>query len=101
MTLTDTSITFNFGSEWGSGRVGTGQIEAGRSLVIRFSDVTAGLTAGDATFSTSSSARNGNLRPLGAQPTIDVGNILGTRTATIKAAEVATDARHYTRRSGQ
>ena len=88
VTLTDSSITINFSSGWGS-RTGQGQTGADRSIQIRFSDVQAGLTSGPITFPTSSSARNGNLIGLKPQDPVTVGPILGTRTPEYVTDETA------------
>ena len=75
VTLSAANITINLGTEWGGGRE---DVDVGRELVIIFSDVTAGLTAGAAKFTSSSSARGGNLVLLKAgSPEVPVGNILG------------------------
>ncbi len=86
VSLSAANITINLGTEWGRGRS-----DVTRPLVIIFSDVTAGTAAGAATFTSSSSARGGNLVRLTAgSPSVTVGNILGTRTAVIATAETAT-----------
>ena len=73
VSLSDANITINLGTKWGGGRD-----DAGRDLVIIFSDVQASTTAGPATFTSSSSARGGNLVRLKAgSPEVTVGNILG------------------------
>ena len=83
VSLSATNITIDLGKEWGRNRD-----EAGRSLVIIFSDVQAGLQTG--MFRSSSSARGANLRRLAANPSVTVGNILGSRTPAEVAEEKAT-----------
>ena len=75
VSLSDANITINLGTEWGRGRP-----DVGRPLVIVLSDVTVGTAAGAAQFTSSSSARGGNLvRLRSTQPTVTVGNILGQK----------------------
>ena len=78
VTLSGSSITINLGSGWGRRPPG----EAGRSIRIIISRATAGKVKDAAEFRSSSSAKNGNLRRLGANPSVPVGNILGIRLTT-------------------
>ena len=85
ITINSSDITINLGKEWGRTRE-----DDLRSLVITFNDVTAGLSKTGNTFTSSSSARGGNLRLLTTtQPTVTVGNILGVNVTEV----VATPAR--------
>ena len=79
VSLSGSNITIDLGSEWG--RRTTNVM---RSLVITFRDVTASKMAGSVTFTSSSSARGGNLRLLADanQPSVMVGNIHGTNGPT-------------------
>ena len=80
------NITINLGTGWGRTRdVPT------RSLVIIFSEVTASTAAGPATFTSSSSARGGNLRRLTAgSPMVTVDNILGVNVPALADEAVDT-----------
>ena len=86
----DSNITIDLGTEWGRR---TGADEVGRSLVILFSEVTASKVAGAATFTSSSSARGGNLRrlPTTGTPSVTVGNILGRNVAEAVTTPVPPD----------
>ena len=89
VSLSAANITINLGTEWGGGR----DDDVGRELVIIFSDVQAGLTAGDATFTSSSSARGGNLVKLKAgSPEVTVGNILGVNITEPVTTPVTADS---------
>ena len=85
VSLSGSSITVNLGSGWG--RRPTAQ--AGRSIRVTIARATAGKTKGSNEFTSSSSAKNGNLRLLAVHPKVPVGNILGIRTtATLVDADV-------------
>ena len=88
VSISGSSITIKLGKEWRRNR-----IDVGRSLVIVFSDVQAGLVADGNEFRSSANARGGNLRLLAAatQPSVKVGNILGSRTPDVVIAETTGD----------
>ena len=84
VVISGTSITIDLGKQWGRNRT-----DVGRSVVIVFSDVQAGLVAAGNMFRSSASARGGNLRLLAAaaSPAVTVGNILASRTPAAVIAE--------------
>ena len=84
VSLSGSSITINLGSGWGRRSTTS---DTRKSIRILFSRATAGKVKGAAEFTSSSSAKNGNLRLLGAHPSIPVGNILGSRTPTEHALD--------------
>ena len=86
VSLSDTSITIDLGKEWRGNR----DDDVGRSLVIIFSDVQAGLSKTGNMFRSSASARGANLQRLAASPSVTVGNILGSRDFDAAAADTAT-----------